>query len=141
MKCWFTKSVTALQDITAAFDKESNVPVGTSAHSSKSDEHDVSQVASLLLKTQPLQVKPGRKHSCFQKMKTNSLSNFNKAKFLEWVEKKKKQTVKFRVVRGEGNTSDSDATESDDKDDSDDGNDSDKYININEALTTGWASQ
>ena len=50
MKCWSTRSVTALQDITAAFDKESNVPVGTSAHFSKSDEHDVSQVASLLLK-------------------------------------------------------------------------------------------
>ena len=92
-------------------------------------------------KTQALQVKLGRKHSCFQKMKTNPLSNLNKAKFLEWLDTKKKQTVKFRVVRGEGNTSDSDATESDDKDDSDDGNDSDKYININEVLTTGWASQ
>ena len=73
-------------------------------------------------------------------MKTNPLSNLNKAKFLEWLDTKKKQTVKFRVVRGEGNTSDSDATESDDKDDSN-GNDSDKYININEALITGWASQ
>ena len=140
MKCWSTRSVTALQDITAAFDRVKCTCGYTSAHSSKSDEHDVSQVASLLLKTQPLQVKPSRKPSCFQKMKTNPLSNLNKAKFLEWLETKKKQTVKFRVVRGEENTSDSDATESDDKDDSN-GNDSDKYININEALITGWASQ
>jgi len=28
VKCWSTKSVTALQDITAAFYKDSNVPVG-----------------------------------------------------------------------------------------------------------------
>ena len=50
-------------------------------------------------------------------MKLNPLSKFKEKEFLQWVTKKKKQMVKFRVVRGEGNTNDSDAT--DDEEDSD----------------------
>ena len=111
------RSVTALQDMSAAFDKQCNVPVGTSAHSRRNDEHDVGQVASVVQRMEALHVKPGRNHSCFRKMKLNPLSKFKEKEFLQWVTKKKKQMVKFRVVRGEGNTSDSDAT--DDQEDSD----------------------
>ena len=63
------RSVTALQDMSAAFDKQRNVPVGTSTHSRKSDEHDVGQVASVVQRIEALHVKPGRNHSCFRKMK------------------------------------------------------------------------
>ena len=63
------RSVTALQDMSAAFDKQCNVPVGTSAHSRRNDEHDVGQVASVVQRMEALHVKPGRNHSCFRKMK------------------------------------------------------------------------
>ena len=59
-----------------AFDKQSNVPIGASAHSRKSDEHDVGQVASVVLRMEALHVKTRRNHSCFRKMKLDPLSKF-----------------------------------------------------------------
>ena len=51
------RSVTSLCEIREAFDTESNVPVMTSAHCTKDDYDDVTEVVEVLLKNEVLVVK------------------------------------------------------------------------------------
>ena len=114
------RSVTTLRQMRDNFDKLSGVPVGTSAHSTRPDDSDVLRVASVVMRDDILSKKPGRSHSRFQKISANPLSKLNKEKLLDWIKRKVKETVKYREPQGEGNLSDSDASDGDEERDSDD---------------------
>ena len=79
----------------------SRVPVTTSAHSTRSNVTDIGKDTTAVLKNDLLQVTPGRSHRTFQRMKLNPLWNWDKEKTKEWIEKKKKDFVKFRGTIGE----------------------------------------
>lgn len=67
------RSVTALASMRETFDKESGVPVSTTAHSTRSNEDDIRRVVSLLQSEKVLVVKAGRKHSRFPRISANPL--------------------------------------------------------------------
>ena len=56
------RSVTALASMRETFDKESGVPVATTAHSTRSNVDDIRRVVSVLQSEEVLVVKAGRKH-------------------------------------------------------------------------------
>ena len=55
------------------FDKETGVSVGTSGHSTRSNEDDIRRVVSVLQSEKVLTVKAGHKHSRFPKISANPL--------------------------------------------------------------------
>ena len=59
------RSVTALSEMRENFDKQSGVPVSTTAHTTRPDDNDVLRVSSVLVKNEILSVKPKRFHSSF----------------------------------------------------------------------------
>ncbi len=108
------RSVSTLQAICRQFDKESDVPVATRAHSTRSDMDDVRKVTNAVLK-ELLQVLPGRAHSAaaYRKMRLNPLWNWDRSTTEAWIDKKRKEFVKLgggTCIRG-GDESDSDATD------------------------------
>jgi hypothetical protein len=106
------RSVSKLQAICRQFDKQSDVPIGTVAHSTRSTTQDITKVIAVVMNEKLLQMIPGRAHSTFQNMKLNPLCNWNKKKTEDWIDKKKKEFMKLRgVMRGEGNESHSDASD------------------------------
>ena len=105
------RSVTTLCNIRDRFDQESNVPVPTSAHCTKSDHEDVAKVAAVLIKNKILSINTGRELNHFKKFSENPLSNLNWTKMEQWILRKQKQTVALKYALGEGNLSDSDATD------------------------------
>lgn len=90
------RSVTVLSEMRENFDKQSGVPVSTTAHATRPDDNDVLRVSSVLVKSEILSVKPKRFHSSFRTMSVNPLSQLKKSKLQAWIERKKKETVKFR---------------------------------------------
>ena len=74
------RSVTTLCHIRDKFDSESNVPVPTSSHSTKSDQEDVDKVVSVLLKNKTLTITSGRRLSHFKNFSANPLKNLTWAK-------------------------------------------------------------
>ena len=66
-----------------------------------------------------MEEKSGRKHSLFTKLKLNPLADLDRKKMHKWIDKKKQQIIKPKSAMGEGNLSDSDATDDDNVDDSD----------------------
>lgn len=107
-------------------DCQTGVPVVTSVHSKKSDEVDVSRVVSILQAADVMSVHPGRKHSKFPRVSSNPLKSLNRKKLKTWMKQKKKDILKYSIARGEGNQSDSNASDSsDDSDDPDGSDDSD----------------
>ena len=72
------RSVTALSEMRENFDKQSGVPVSTTAHSTRPDDNDVLRVSSVLVKNEILSVKPKRFHSSFRTMSVNPLSKLKK---------------------------------------------------------------
>ena len=101
------RSVTTLCHIRDKFDSESNVPVPTSTYSTKSDQEDVDKVVSVLLKNKILTITPGRRLSHFK----NPLNDLKWANMNTWILRKQKQTASLKCALGEGNLSDSDATD------------------------------
>ena len=108
------RSVSLISAICKSFDRWTGVSVGTSAHSTRADKEDVAKVTQAVLKNDLLNISAGRKHLAFPKLKTNPLHNWNQEKTKQWIERKKKQFMKLRgCIRGEGNESDSEATDED----------------------------
>ena len=105
------RSVSALHDLAETFDRESHTPVPTTAHSTKSDDVDVRRVVSVLLKKEVLALKPGRAHSHFAGISSDPMVNISMKEMLAWIAKKQKQTTKFNEAIGEGNLSDSEASD------------------------------
>lgn len=72
------RSITALSEMCGNFDKQSGVPVSTTAHTTHPDDNDVLRVSSVLVKNEILSVKPKRFHSSFRTMSVNPLSKLQK---------------------------------------------------------------
>ena len=89
-------SVSMLNAIRLQFDRCSGVPIGTHAHSTKSDVQDVARVASSVLQHKIFVVREGRAHSSYRNIKTNPLWNWKVDKTKNWIEQKKKQFLKYR---------------------------------------------
>ena len=88
-------SVSMLNAISLQFDRCSGVPIGTHAHSTKSDVQDVARVASSVLQHKIFIVREGRAHSSYRNIKTNPLWNWKVDKTKNWIEQKK-QFLKYR---------------------------------------------
>ena len=86
------RSVTVLSEMRENFDKQSGVPVSTTAHATRPDDNDVLRVSSVLVKSEILSVKPKRFHSSFRTMSVKPLSQL-----------KKKQTAGLDREKKEGN--------------------------------------
>jgi len=67
------RSVSMLQAICKKFDRESNVPVGTQAHSTKTDAQDVAKVTAVVMDKKLFDVEQGRAHKAFPEFKLNPL--------------------------------------------------------------------
>ena len=78
-----------LQAICRQFDKQSDVAIGTHAHSTRTDKDDVAKVPSAVLKMRLLEIKPGRAHSAYRHMKLNPLWKWNREDTKKRIEMKK----------------------------------------------------
>lgn len=90
------RSVSTLHALCKQFDSESNVPVTTSAHTTRSDTSDMQKVVSAVLNNNLLNIIPGRRHNMYKTMRLNPLWNWDKEDTIDWIEKKKKDFIKFR---------------------------------------------
>lgn len=90
------RSVSTLHGICEAYDSQSGVPYGTSSHCTKPDTDDVNKVVATVMKNNILHPMPGRKHSAFPKLHMDPLCKWNIADTLDWIEKKKRDYVKYR---------------------------------------------
>ena len=90
------QSVSTLHSVCKQFDNESNVPVTTSAHSTRTDITDVKKVVKAVQDNDLLTVISGRSHRSFKTMKLNPLWNWDREGTLQWIEKKKKDFMKYR---------------------------------------------
>ena len=70
------------------FDKETGVSVGTSGHSTRSNEDDIRRVVSVLQSEKVLTVKAGRKHSRFPKISANPLHCLKMKQLKTWIKQK-----------------------------------------------------
>ena len=95
------RSVSTVHCVCKNFDKESGVPVTTSAHSTREDKTDIGKVVTSVLTNKLLQIIPGRKHSTFKNMHLNPLWKWEKQKAIQWIEKKKKDFMKYKSVTDE----------------------------------------
>ena len=110
------RSISTISAICKSFDQWAGVPVGTTAHSTRSDKQDIAKVTAAVLKNDLLSISAGRKHHAFPQQKTNPLHNWNKEKTKQWIETKQKQFMKFRgcIRRESSNEIDSEATHDED---------------------------
>ena len=93
------RSVTALESMREAFDKESGVPVGTTAHSTRSNADDIRRVVSVLQSEKVLAVKAGRKHSRFPQISANPLHRLKRKQLKRWIKQKHtKQAQKMKIL-------------------------------------------
>ena len=95
------RAVTTLRNICEKFDLESDVPMGTSAHKTKTDAQDVSKVAAVVMEKKILETEKGRAHKAFPGMKLNPLYNWDVDKTEEWIRAKMKKYAKFKAITAE----------------------------------------
>ena len=58
-----------------------------------------------------MQIIKGRKHATFSNIEDYPLYGLDLKKMFEWIAKKKKEITKFKYAMGEGDLSDSDASD------------------------------
>ena len=94
------RCVSPLQAICKKFDTESNVPVVTSAHSTKSDITDIKKVLDVVLEGKLLTKVPARAHRAFPQLHLNPLHKWDREKTISWIEAKKKEipTVQWQPM-------------------------------------------
>ena len=92
------RSVSTVFAISKQYDKESGVPIITTAHSTKSDAADIAKIIDVVLKEDILNIKPGRSHKKFKTIRLNPLWNLNKEKVLLRIEKRKKEMEKYHTI-------------------------------------------
>ena len=114
-----TRTVSTLHTLCKQFDKESNVPVTTSAHTTRSDKSDIQKAVKAVLDNELLTRKPGRSHRSFRTMRLHPLWNWERIETIEWIEKKKKDFMKYRGIAAEENEDERDDTDTDLDTDSD----------------------
>ena len=88
-------SVSMLSGVCKQFDTESGVPT-TSEHKTRSTVTDIGKVVTAILTNDLLQTTPGRSHRTFRRMRLNPLWNWDRKKTTDWIEKKKKDFMRFR---------------------------------------------
>ena len=103
------RSVTLLKAMRDACDKETGVPVGTTAHSTRSAEEDIHRVVSIMQSKQVFAVKAGRYHSQFPRISANPLHRLNMLQLTTWIKQKQLQFLKCGVTRADREDSDSDS--------------------------------
>lgn len=108
------RAVTTLQQTRSNVDKQTGVPVNTSAHSTCPDDPDVLRVVSVVCKEELVEVKQGCHHSKFDRIPTNPLSQLKRENLQIWIDKKIKHTIKYGNARTEEDESDSAATDEED---------------------------
>ena len=86
------RSVTALQEVSTNFDKETGVPVTSSTHSTLDDIKDVNTVVSVIIKKKIFDTQKGRMHSSFKNFSSNPLHNLDQEKILHWIASKQIKT-------------------------------------------------
>ena len=69
------RSVSTVFVISKQYDKESGVPVVTTAHCTKSDAGDVTKIVDVVLKEEILKINAGRSHKNFKTIRLNPLWN------------------------------------------------------------------
>lgn len=106
------RSVTALESIRETFDKESGVPVGTNAHSTRSNEDDIRRVVSILQAEEVLLVKAGHKHSRFPNISANPLHHLKRNQLKSWVKQKHAKHAQKLKIELTSEKRDSDSEES-----------------------------
>lgn len=111
------RSVTTLNAICKQFDKVTNVPVPTSAHSTRTDKSDVQKVLKAVQDNSLLMISPGRKHKGFSAMKLNPLSKWNEDDTIAWIEKKKKSFIKNRGMTEQDEDEEDEECEDDEEED------------------------
>ena len=121
------RSVSTLDALCHKFDRESGVPYGTSAHSTKPDDTDVKKVVSVILQQGILTPTDGRAHKAFPNLHLDPLDKWDIEDTKAWIETKKEQYLKYRnKFRSDYNDDeDNDNCDDDDGDDEDDGDDGD----------------
>ena len=90
------RSVSTLFSVCKQFDSESNVPVTTSAHSTRTDKTDVQKVVKVVQDNDLLTIVAGQSHRSLKTMRLNPLCNWDREDTLQWIEKKKKDVMKYR---------------------------------------------
>lgn len=84
------RSVSMLQAICKKFDRESNVPIGTQGHSTKTDAQDVAKVTAVVMDKKLLNVEKGRAHKTFPEFKLNPLWKWDRDNTKEWIKRIRK---------------------------------------------------
>ena len=115
------RSISTLDKIVTNFDKQTNLHPETSAHSTKSDNHDVNQAVSVVLKCKLLDIVPGRKHSSFKTISINPLKKLDKETMDKWMKQKVMEAMKYKRLTGGQDCESSDVDDSWDSDSGDDG--------------------
>lgn len=110
------RSVSTLHSLCKQFDRESNVPAITSAHSTKSDTVDAQKVVSAVLNNNLLKTVPGRRHNMYRTVRLNPLWNWNREDTIKWIEKKKKDFMKFLGIAANEEVEEVEETDDDDSD-------------------------
>lgn len=105
------RSVSTLYDIAYSFDKVTEVPITQSAHSTLDDAGDVKQVVSVVTKAKVFDVEKGRRHSKFKNISPNPLPKLDMEETVSWIHMKQQQMIKFKYAIGEGDLSDSEASD------------------------------
>ena len=92
------RAVTTLHQTQSNFDKETGVPVSTSAHSTRPDDADVLRVATVVCKEELLKVKPDRCHTRFNKITKSPLSNLKRESIETWISLTPIQAIIVRMT-------------------------------------------
>ena len=104
------RSVTFLDNLANNLDKQCSVVPDTTAHHTRSSDHDIRQVCNTLCKQQSFTVIPGRYNSNFKSLSSNPLKSLDWNKMEKWVKAKALQYEKCNGLMREGNVSDEEAT-------------------------------
>ena len=88
------------------FDKESGVPVPTTAHSTREDKTDVENVVHAVLTNKLPEQIPGRSHITYKGIHLNPLWNWDRKKAIEWIKRKQRDYIKFKTVEDSDNETD-----------------------------------
>ena len=104
------RALTTIAHLVEAFDSNTGINPGTTAHSRKSDEGDVRKIVAALLEQEILTVQPlPRYHSSFKTMTPNPLKSLDRPKLEKWIKSKLHQfSNRLAVVRDSNADSDTD---------------------------------
>ena len=95
------RSVSTLNSISERFDKETNVPHTTSAHSTRPDISDIKKTVAIVLQHSLIKQVASRTHKSFPKLPLNPLHEWDITKTKSWI---KEKTVSYLKYKGKFRT-------------------------------------